>query len=148
MCLEWAWYMTDMLIEDYDNDDFHYTDKYRLKMIKSLVYFGAVVSAGPAAFFASLLGFKSVLVIGMMITACGSLVIIYLSTTSIAFCIGRIMHGIGTGIVFVIVPNYAAEIAEPKLRCEYYIFSKSNIQIVISSCGKGIFSFFFFFFRI
>lgn len=125
MCLEWAWYMTDALIEDYDNNDLYKTDKYRLKMIKSLLYFGAIVSAGPAAFFASLLGLKSVLVIGMMITACGSLVIIYLSTTSIAFCIGRVMHGIGTGIVFVIVPNYAVEIAEPKLRCEY-IFYKSN----------------------
>lgn len=125
MCLEWAWYMTDTLIDNYDNDDLCNTDKYRLKMIKSLLYFGAIVSAGPAAFFASLLGLKLVLVIGMMITACGSLVIIYMSTMSIAFCIGRIMHGIGTGIVFVIVPNYAAEIAEPKLRCEY-ILSKSN----------------------
>jgi len=34
---------------------------------------------------------------------------------------GRILQGFGAGIVYVIVPNYAAEIADPKIRSEYFI---------------------------
>lgn len=126
MCLEWAWFMTDAIIKVCDNGNVYGSvenmDKYRFKIIKSLLYTGAIISAGPAAFFASLCGLKLVLVIGMMITMCGSLVIIYLSylsITSIAFYAGRIMHGIGTGIVFVTVPNYVEEMAEPKIRGKY-----------------------------
>lgn len=116
--MEWTW-----CSEDVETDDFNtnYMNKYRSQVLKNILYFGAIIAAGPAAFFASLFGFKAVLAIGLVITVCGSFAIIFHSTgTILALYIGRIMHGMGAGIVFVVVPNYAVEIADPKIRGEYY----------------------------
>jgi len=93
---------------------------YQLQRLKDLLFFGAITSAGPAAIVASLIGLKAVLVIGMLFTLCGSVIIVYSMGVLMVVYTGRIMQGFGAGIVFVIVPNYAAEIAEPKLRSEYY----------------------------
>jgi len=119
MCLDWTWCTTDVKPSDTD-----YKDEYRSQIIKNFLYFGMIISAGPAAFVASLMGFKSLLSIGMFITICGSTVIN--NGSFLALYIGRSLHGIGAGIVFVIVPNYAAEIAEPKLRSKCFYFMVAN----------------------
>lgn len=117
ICLEWTWYATDVETSDINAD---YNDKYRSQIMKNFLYFGMIVSAGPAAFATSLLGFKSLLVVGMFITISGSIVIN--NGSFLALYIGQSLHGIGAGIVFVIVPNYAAEMAEPRLRSKYLYF--------------------------
>lgn len=115
MCLEWTW-----CSEDVETDDFNtnYRNKYRSQVLKNILYFGAIISAGPAAFVTSHFGLKAILAIGLIINLCGSFTIIYSTGSILALYIGRIMHGMGTGIVFVVVPNYAVEIADPKLRGE------------------------------
>lgn len=90
-------------------------------MLKNLLFLGAITSAGPAAIVASLIGLKAVLVIGMLFTLCGSVIIMYSMGVLMVLYTGRILQGFGAGIVCVIVPNYAAEIADPKIRSEYFI---------------------------
>lgn len=118
MCLEWAWCTVNI---DDDNQNVHSKHEYQRQALNNLLYFGMIISAGPAAFVVSLLGLRSVLVIGLGLTTCGSIVIIYSTGTLLWLYIGRILHGLGAGIVFVVVPNYSLEIAEPKLRGDYII---------------------------
>jgi len=96
-------------------------------MLKDLLFLGAIGSAGPAAIVASLVGLKSVLVIGMVFTFCGSVIIVYSMGVLTVLYIGRILQGFGTGVVCVIVPNYVAEIAEPKFRSKYFFESNTFI---------------------
>lgn len=112
MCLEWTWCSTDI-------------EKYQSKMLKDLLFLGAITSAGPAAIVASLVGLKSVLAIGMVITFCGSVIIVYSMGVLTALYTGRILQGFGAGVVCVIVPNFVAEIAEPKFRSKYFIASNT-----------------------
>lgn len=115
MCMEWTcFFATDEKTNDTNTD---YIEKYGLQLVKSCLYFGMIFSAGPAAFVASLIGLKSLLMAGTLITISGSIVCNL--GTYLAMYIGRSLHGIGAGIVFVIVPNYGAEIAEPKFRSKY-----------------------------
>lgn len=116
LCLEWTWCTVNA---EKDNPIAHSKHTYQTQALNDLLYFGIIVSAGPAAFVSSLLGLKSALVIGLVITTCGSIVIIYSTGALLWLYIGRIMHGLGAGFVFVIVPNYASEIAEPKFRGKY-----------------------------
>lgn len=126
MCLEWAWCTPTIEI---DNPNAH-KHEYQMQSLTNVLYFGAIVSAGPAAFVASLLGLRSVLVIGLGITTCGSIVVIYSTGAFLWLYIGRILHGLGAGIVFVIVPNYTLEIAESKLRGEYYVKINLNVYYI------------------
>ncbi|XP_026820704.1 facilitated trehalose transporter Tret1-2 homolog [Rhopalosiphum maidis] len=103
MCLEWTWCTTSI-------------EMYQTLRLKDLLFLGAITSAGPAAIVASLVGLKAVLVIGMLFTLCGSVIIVYSMGILMVLYIGRILQGFGAGIVCVIVPNYAAEIADPKIR--------------------------------
>lgn len=115
MCLEWAWYVTNV-----KTDDCAYCScKYYLKMLKNVLYLGAMVSAGSTAFAASLAGLKTVLFTGLSVTALGSAVITYSAEALPWLCVGRILHGLGAGAVFVVVPNYASEISKPKIRSEH-----------------------------
>lgn len=116
MCL--VCFTTD---EETNDTDIDYKEKYRSELIKSCLYFGMIISAGPAAFFASLMGLKSLLVVGMLITISGS-VVSSIGESCFALYIERSLHGIGAGIVFVIVPNYGAEMAEPKFRSKSFCF--------------------------
>lgn len=110
MCLEWTWCTTNI-------------EMYQTLRLKNLLFLGAITSAGPAAIIASLIGLKAVLVIGMLFTFCGSVIIMYSMGVLMVLYTGRILQGFGAGIVCVIVPNYAAEIADPKIRSEYFIES-------------------------
>ncbi|CAI6358170.1 unnamed protein product [Macrosiphum euphorbiae] len=114
MCFEWTWCSTDI-------------EKYQSKMLKDLLFLGAITSAGPAAILASLVGLKLVLVIGMIFTFCGSVIIVYSMGVLAVLYMGRILQGFGAGVVCVIVPNFSAEIAEPKFRSKY--FNESNTFI-------------------
>jgi len=107
MCLEWTWCTTEI-------------EKYQSKLLKDLLFLGAIARAGPAAILASLVGPKPVLVIGMVLTFCGSVIIVYSMGVLTVLYTGRILQGFGAGVVWVVVPNYVAEIAEPKFRSKYY----------------------------
>ena len=111
MCLEWRGDYT-VTENDWSTSE---------NMLKSLVYVGAIISAGPAALITSMqTKLKEVLIIGILFTLCGSIVLMTCSTGALSTMItGRILHGMGAGIVCVVVPNYAAEITEPKYRGEY-----------------------------
>lgn len=108
MCLEWR------------NDDGETENDWSTSenMSKTLIYGGAIISAGPAALIASMqTKLREVLIIGMLFTLCGSIIVLMCSTGALSTLItGRILHGMGAGIVCVVVPNYAAEITEPKYR--------------------------------
>lgn len=103
-------------------------------MSKTLIYGGAIISAGPAALIASMqTKLREVLTIGILFTLCGSIVLTTCSTSAPStLIIGRILHGMGAGVVCVVVPNYAAEITEPKYRGEnfnsynYYYYTNIN----------------------
>lgn len=110
MCLEWTYCAVESPDTAISNI------KYQSYVLKSCLYFGAVISAGPAAFMASKKGLRAMLVIALLITLSGSLLLTYTPDMLLLQCSARILHGLATGIVFVIVPNYAAEIAEPKFR--------------------------------
>jgi len=99
-------------------------------MLKDILFVGAITSAGPAAILASLVGLKPVLVIGMFFTFCGSVIIVYSMGVLAVLYIGRILQGFGAGVVCVIVPNFAAEIAEPKFRSKYFIKSNTFIYVL------------------
>ncbi|CAI6364419.1 unnamed protein product [Macrosiphum euphorbiae] len=110
MCLEWTVHDDDVTTEnDWSTSE---------NMSKTLIYGGAIISAGPAALIASMqTKLREVLTIGTLFTLCGSIVLMTCSTDALSTLItGRILHGMGAGIVCVIVPNYAAEITEPKYR--------------------------------
>ncbi|CAI6364420.1 unnamed protein product [Macrosiphum euphorbiae] len=112
MCLEWTVHDDDVTTEnDWSTSE---------NMSKTLIYGGAIISAGPAALIASMqTKLREVLTIGTLFTLCGSIVLMTCSTDALSTLItGRILHGMGAGIVCVIVPNYAAEITEPKYRGE------------------------------
>jgi len=113
MCLEWTWHNDD----DVKTECNWYATK---NMLKSILYAGAIISAGPAALIASMQAkLREVLIIGIILTLCGSIVLITCSASAMLTLItGRILHGMGAGIVCVVVPNYAAEITEPKYRGE------------------------------
>ncbi|XP_060851565.1 facilitated trehalose transporter Tret1-2 homolog [Rhopalosiphum padi] len=110
MCLEWTWQNDDLKTEcnwsAFEN------------MSKTLIYVGAIISAGPAALVASMqTKLREVLIIGIFFTLCGSIVLMTCSISALSTLVaGRILHGMGAGIVCVVVPNYAAEITEPKYR--------------------------------
>lgn len=110
MCLEW----TCCTIES--PSIIRNNQQHRSNVLKSCMYFGAIISAGPAAFIASLKGLRAMLIIALLITISGSILITYSPDALLSLCSARILHGLATGIVFVIVPNYAAEMAEPKFR--------------------------------
>lgn len=120
--MEWAWYVTDVKTDDcaYDNYEYH------AKMLKNILYLGAMVGAGSAAFAASLVGLKTVLFSGLSATAFGSTVIAYSADALPWLCVGRILHGLGAGTVFVVVPNYASEMSEPKTRSERFFRALSS----------------------
>ncbi|XP_025194293.1 sugar transporter ERD6-like 6 [Melanaphis sacchari] len=103
MCLEWTWCTRSI-------------EMYQIFRLKDLFFLGAITSAGPAAIVGSLVGLKAILVIGMIFTFCGSVIILYSMGALMILYIGRILQGFGAGIVCVIVPNYAAEISDPKIR--------------------------------
>ncbi|CAH1738774.1 unnamed protein product [Aphis gossypii] len=111
MCLEWTWHNDD----DIKTECNWYATK---NMLKSILYAGAIISAGPAALIASMQAkLREVLIIGIILTLCGSIVLMTCSASAMLTLItGRILHGMGAGIVCVVVPNYAAEITEPKYR--------------------------------
>jgi len=136
ICLEWTWCTTDVETSDTNAE---YNDKYRSQIMKNFLYFGMIVSAGPAAFVASLLGLKSLLVVGMFITICGSIVIN--GGSFLALYIGQSLHGVGAGIVFVIVPNYATEMAEPRLRSKYLCLQNHYINLSYWGIDNGIVTF-------
>lgn len=126
MCLEWVWYVADTKT----NDCAYCSCKYYSKMLKNVLYLGAMVSAGPAAFAASLTGLKTVLFTGMSATALGSAVITYSEEFSLPWlCVGRMLHGLGAGTVFVIVPNYASELSKSKTRSKH--FTQYNTPTII-----------------
>ncbi|XP_025193472.1 facilitated trehalose transporter Tret1-2 homolog [Melanaphis sacchari] len=110
MCLEWTWYDDDV------------KTKHNLGVsestIKTLMYVGVIISAGPAALIASMQKkLREVLIIGIFLTLCGSIIFMAFSISALLTLItGRILHGMGAGIVCVVVPNYSAEITEPKYR--------------------------------
>jgi len=108
MCLEWT--------RHDDENDWSTSEN----MSKTLIYGGAIISAGPASLIASMqTKLREVLTIGTLLTLCGSIVLMTCSTGAMSTLItGRILHGMGAGIVCVVVPNYAAEITEPKYRGE------------------------------
>ncbi|KAL4084714.1 hypothetical protein QTP88_027636 [Uroleucon formosanum] len=110
MCLEWTRRDDDVITENEWS-----TSEY---MSKTLIYGGAIISAGPAALIASMqTKLREVLTIGTLFTLCGSIVLMTCSTGALStLIIGRILHGMGAGVVCVVVPNYAAEITEPKYR--------------------------------
>jgi len=112
MCLEWTPRNDDVLAEN----DWRTSEN----MSKTLIYGGAIISAGPAALIASMqTKLREVLTIGILFTLCGSIVLMTCSNSSLSTLItGRILHGMGAGIVCVVVPNYAAEITESKYRGE------------------------------
>lgn len=116
MCLEWTWSMAVV-----KTNDCAYYRYNHMKILKSTVYFGAIISAGPAAFVASLAGFKAVLFASSSIMAMGSAVLIYSANKLSWLYVGRLLHGLGVGIVLVVVPNYASEISKPKTRSENFI---------------------------
>lgn len=111
VCLEWTWHNDD----DVKTECNWYATK---NMLKSILYAGTIISAGPAALVASMqTKLKEVLIIGIILTLCGSIVLMMCSASAMLTLItGRILHGMGAGIVCVVVPNYAAEITEPKYR--------------------------------
>lgn len=116
MCLEWTWSTAAAKI-----DDCAYYRYNHLKILKSTLYFGAVISAGPTAFVSSLAGLRAVLFASSSITAIGSAVIMYSADILSWLYVGRLLQGLGVGIVFVAVPNYASEISKPKPRSEHFI---------------------------
>jgi len=97
-------------------------------MLNDLLFLGAITGAGPAAIVGSLVGLKQVLVIGMVFTFCWSVIIVYSMDVLAVLYVARILQGFGAGIVCVIVPNFAAEIAEPKFRSKYFIESNTFIS--------------------
>lgn len=125
MCLEWTRRDDDVITENEWS-----TSEY---MSKTLIYGGAIISAGPAALIASMqTKLREVLTIGTLFTLCGSIVLMTCSTGALStLIIGRILHGMGAGVVCVVVPNYAAEITEPKYRGENFN-STTNID---NMCG-------------
>jgi len=125
MCLEWTWHDDDVTTEnDWSTSE---------NMSKTLIYGGAIISAGPAALIASMqTKLREVLTIGTLITLCGSIVLMTCSTSALSTLItGRILHGIGAGIVCVVVPNYAAEITEPKYRGENFNTITTTITTIL-----------------
>lgn len=116
MCLDWTWSMAVAKTNDCVNYRYNH-----MKILKSTLYFGAVISAGPAAFIVSLAGLKAVLLAGSSIMAIGSAVLIYSANKLLWLYVGRLLHGLGVGIVFVVVPNYASEISKPKPRSKHFI---------------------------
>lgn len=115
MSLEWTWCSDDVKT---DNFDINYRNKHGSQVLENILFVGMIIGAGPAAFISSNIGLKTTLVMGMMNTILGSYSILYSDYSGIIpyLWIGRIMHGIGAGFIFVIVPNYAVEIANPKIR--------------------------------
>lgn len=116
MCLDWTWNMA--VARTNDCACYRYN---HMKILKSTVYFGAIVSAGPAAFVASLAGLKAMLFASSSIMAIGSAVIIYSANKLSWLYVGRLLHGLGVGIAFVVVPNYASEISNSKTKSEHFI---------------------------
>lgn len=111
--------MTDEWAAD-DPDECH-SQKSQSKMCSDVFYFGIVVSAGLVAFFASQVGHKALLIFGTVITTFGSIAVIGLTSGPMTMVYyGRLLQGIFAGFVFVIVPNYASEIAETERRGEQY----------------------------
>jgi len=111
MCMEWTKRNYDAIMEnDWSTSE---------NMSKTLIYGGAIISAGPAALIASMqVKLREVLIIGILFTLCGSIILVYSTGTFSTLITGRILHGMGAGIVWVIVPNYAAEITDLKYRGE------------------------------
>lgn len=124
MCLGWTY--CAMNVESDDCREY-YKEKHQSQVLNNFQYFGAICSAGTAAFVASRFGFKKVLIAGLIITMCGSIAIKYVKGVFFPLLIGRVLHGFGTGIVFVIVPNYAAEIAEPSVRGNFFNNNEINM---------------------
>lgn len=121
MCLEWTRRDYDVITEnDWSTSE---------SMSKTLIYGGAIISAGPAALIASMqTKLREVLIIGILFTLCGSIILVYSTGALSTLIIGRILHGMGAGIVWVIVPNYAAEITEPKYRGENVNINNNDIN--------------------
>lgn len=119
MCLEGSWRTNDAGTE---------YDKNKLsEMSKTLLYIGAIVSAGPAAFIASMQNkLREVLIIGMWFTLGGSILITFSTDALRTLIFGRIFHGIGAGIVCVIVPNYASEFTDSQYRGDLWILLSLN----------------------
>eukprot|EP00045_Choanoeca_perplexa_P007224 m.63910 g.63910 ORF g.63910 m.63910 type:complete len:503 (+) comp13983_c0_seq1:423-1931(+) len=81
----------------------------------SMVNVGAMVGALAGGFFLDFAGRKRSLFIAAL-PLCGGFVMIFLSRNFIEALIGRILTGLGVGLVSVTVPVYISEIAPTELR--------------------------------
>lgn len=76
---------------------------------------GDFLGAPLAAWFADIIGRKY----GILITALPTFLawmILAFANSTLKFCIGRFISGIGEGIFFIVYPMYVGEVTEPKIR--------------------------------
>lgn len=97
-------------------------------MVSSL-YIGNLLGPIPAAYFMDKFGRKNTLLY-MSIFPISSWIIILFATKPYHLYIARFLGGIQMGFVYTILPNYIAEISEPKIRG-----SLSNLMQIMLNVG-------------
>lgn len=90
-------------------------------LVASIIIVGALLGVCMTGDLANRLGRKKTLILSTLFVIVGTLCAA-LATSSFQLILGRLIQGIGSGLAFVVVPMYLAEIAPPKNRGAYLIF--------------------------
>ena len=109
-------------------------------MVVSFILLGAILGALIAGFLADRFGRKRTMMITAVIFVIGA-IIICLSDSLEMLLLGRLISGLGVGVVSVVTPLYLAEISPPHYRGTFV--SGYQLAITLGILGSFIVNYFF-----